>query len=87
MNKLGLQRAVVDRALASYGPDEQEAQARALVERTVRGVVDEKAVRRVVALLKRKGFDYSVVNRIAYELARKIARTPERDDVNIPDEW
>jgi len=87
MNKLGLHRAVVDRALASYGTDEQEVQARALVERTVRGVVDEKAVRRVVALLKRKGFDYSVVNRVAYELARKIARGPESESTEFPEEW
>ncbi|HEU4929856.1 MAG TPA: regulatory protein RecX, partial [Candidatus Krumholzibacteria bacterium] len=79
MRKLGVHHAVADRALASYGTDEQETQARALVERTVRGVVDEKAVRRVVALLKRKGFDYSVVNRVAYELARKIPRTRETD--------
>ena len=89
LNKLGLHRAVVDKALASYGTDEQEALARALVERTVRGgIVDEKTVRRVVGLLKRKGYDYSVVNRVAYELARKIPRTPDADTTdNIPDEW
>ncbi len=88
LNKLGVHRAVTDRALASYGTDEQETQARALVERTVRGgTIDEKTVRRVVALLKRKGFDYSVVNRVAYELARKIPRTPENDDAGLPDEW
>lgn len=87
MGKLGLQRAVVDRALASYSAEEQEAQARALVERTIRGTVDEKAVRRVVALLKRKGFDYSVVNRVAYELARKIPRGPESESAEFPEEW
>ena len=87
LSKLGVQRAVVDRALASYSTDEQETQARALVERTLRGgLIDEKAVRRVVGLLKRKGFDYSVVNRVAYELARKIPRTAE-NDADLPDEW
>lgn len=88
MSKLGLNRAVVDRALSTYGTDEQETQARALVERTLRaGTIDEKAVRRVVALLKRKGFDYSVVNRVAYELARKIPRGPESENAEFPEEW
>ncbi len=88
LSKLGVNRAVADRALSSYGTDEQETQARALVERTLRsGVVDEKAVRRVVALLKRKGFDYSVVNRVAYELARKIPRGAQGEDTEFPEEW
>ncbi len=89
MSKLGLQRAVVDQALSTYGADEQETLARALVERSLRGgVVDEKALRRVVALLKRKGYDYSVVNRVAYDLARKIPRSRDVDTAdNIPDEW
>jgi regulatory protein len=89
MSKLGLHRAVVDQALSTYGADEQETLARALVERSLRGgVVDEKALRRVVALLKRKGYDYSVVNRVAYELARKIPRSRDVDTAdNIPDEW
>jgi len=87
LSKLGVHRAVADRALASYGTEEQEAQARALVERTLRGTtVDEKTVRRVVAQLKRKGFDYAVVNRVAYELARRIPRTPEKE-TDLPDEW
>lgn len=89
MGKLGIARAVVDKALASYGTDEQETRARELVERTLRGgVVDEKALRRVVALLKRKGYDYAVVNRVAYELARKIPRGSDVDVTeNIPDEF
>jgi regulatory protein len=89
LTRLGLNRVVVDRALASYGVEEQEALARALVERTVRsGVIDEKTVRRVVALLKRKGYDYAVVNRVAYELARKMRSSPHGDaPESLPDEW
>lgn len=89
MGKLGLARAVVDQALASYSTEEQETLARALVERTIRGgVVDEKSLRRVVALLKRKGYDYAVVNRVAYELARKIPRGSDIETTeNIPDEF
>ena len=88
MHKLGLHRAVVDKALASYGTEEQELLARALVERTVGAVVDERALRRVVALLKRKGYDYAVVNRVAYDLARKMRSSPQSDTPeNLPDEW
>lgn len=89
MGKRGLARAVVDQALASYGTEEQEVLARALVERTIRGgMVDEKSLRRVIALLKRKGYDYAVVNRVAYELARKIPRGSDVDVTeNIPDEF
>ena len=89
LSRKGLDRVVVDRALATYGIEEQEALARALVERTVRsGVIDEKVVRRVVALLKRKGYDYAVVNRVAYDLARKMRSAPSGDSPeNLPDEW
>jgi regulatory protein len=89
LRRLGLERAVVDDALASYGPEEQEESARALVGRALRDdTVDEKAVRRVVALLKRKGYDYSVVNRVAYDLARKIRRGPHDESVpELPDEF
>ncbi len=87
MSKLGVNRVLVDRALSTYGTDEQEVLARELVAKTVRGgVVDEKTVRRVVALLKRKGYDYSVVNRVAYELARKIPRRGDAES-ELPDEW
>jgi regulatory protein len=75
LRKLGVGRAVVDRALVGFDADEQETLARALVERSLRGgPPDERVVRRVVAMLTRKGYDYAVVNRIAYDLARRIPR-------------
>ena len=33
--------------------------------------VDEGAARRIADFLRRKGFDYEVVNRVVYELLRK----------------
>lgn len=89
LSRLGLNRVVVDRALATYGAEEQETLARALVERTVGSrAIDEKVLRRVVSLLKRKGYDYAVVNRVAYDLARKIDRTTSTDTTEIiPDEF
>ncbi len=75
LKKLGVKRSAVDDALASFGADEQERLARSLAERAVRnGPVDEKVVRRVAAMLTRKGFDYGVVNRIAADLARRMER-------------
>jgi regulatory protein len=85
--KLGLARAVVDQALATFGADEQEAMARALVERQVGGAVpSERTLRRAIAMLKRKGYDYAVVNRVAYDLARRIPRGVEDADLAAPDE-
>lgn len=73
LKKLGVGRDDLERALASFGADEQERIARALAERATRnGAVDEKVVRRVASMLTRKGFDYAVVNRIASDLARSI---------------
>ncbi|HEX5133161.1 MAG TPA: RecX family transcriptional regulator [Candidatus Krumholzibacteria bacterium] len=75
LQKLGVGRNVVDGALATYGADDQLQLARGLAEKAVRQApVDEKAVRRVASMLQRKGFDYSVVNRVASELAARIQR-------------
>lgn len=87
LQKLGVKRAELDQALASFGTDEQQRLARALAERAVRnGPVDEKAVRRVASMLTRKGFDYSVVNRIAAELARRMERAPDDAEWSAPDD-
>lgn len=78
LKKLGVNRAVVDRALTTFSPDEQEAMARALVARQVGdGDVSEKVLRRIMGMLTRKGYDYAVVNRVAYELARRVKRNPD----------
>ena len=85
--KLGLTRAVVDAALTGFGADEQERMARALVERQVGSAPpSEKTVRRVIAMLRRKGYDYAVVNRVAYDLARRVRRDVEDDTLTAPDE-
>jgi regulatory protein len=71
--RLGVRRDVVDDAMeATFGGDTQEAQAWALVERKLGlSTPDERSVRRLAGLLRRKGYDYEVVNRISYELLRR----------------
>ncbi len=82
LGRLGLARGTVDEALAGFGADEQLTMARALVEKQMgASVPSEKVVRRIVGMLRRKGYDYAVVNRIAYELARRIPNANVIDDM------
>ncbi len=75
LKKLGVSRDVVDGALHAFSADEQEAMARALAERQVgAGGVNEKTVRRIMGMLARKGYDFAVVNRVGYDLARRVKR-------------
>jgi len=71
--RLGVRRDVVDEAMAeTFAGDAQETQAWALVERKLGlATPDEGAVRRLAGLLRRKGYDYEVVNRVSYELLRR----------------
>ena len=76
LKRRGVQRAVVDGAVGEeLTPERQEATARALVARKLgAGAPDEKTVRRIAGMLRRKGFDYEIVNRIAYELLQRVGR-------------
>jgi SOS response regulatory protein OraA/RecX len=82
LGRLGLGRAVVDEALADFGTGEQETMARTLVDKHIGGSMpSEKIVRRVVGMLRRKGYDYAVVNKIAYDLARRIPHSSVADEI------
>jgi regulatory protein len=73
LKKRGVSRDVVNGALNTFSADEQEAMARALVDRQVGGGdVSEKVVRRIMGMLTRKGYDFAVVNRVGYDLARRV---------------
>jgi regulatory protein len=87
LGRLGLPRAAVDAALADFGAGEQETMARALVERALgSSIPTEKTVRRIVGMLRRKGYDYAVINRVAYDLARRIPRSAFADEIATQDE-
>jgi regulatory protein len=74
LKRLGVARTVVDEVLEeSFDPESQEEMARELVARRIGGdAADEKTVRRIAGLLRRKGYDYEVVNRICYDLLRRL---------------
>lgn len=73
LKKRGVKRDIVDTVLdGEFDSPTQESMARDLVERKVgAGPVDERVVRRMAALLKRKGYDYEIVNRISFELLQR----------------
>lgn len=76
MKRLGIAGEIVEEILdASFDSQRQETMAWDLVSRKLgEGPVDEKAVRRVSGFLRRKGFDYEVINRVSYELLRRSRR-------------
>ena len=85
LGRLGLSRTVVDEALSGFGADEQETLARALVEKKLgTSIPNEKSVRRIVGMLQRKGYDYAVVNKVAYELTRRIPSSHAADEIGAP---
>jgi len=87
LGKLGLPRAAVDAALSTFGADEQEAMARALVERQLGSAApSEKTTRRIIGMLRRKGYDYAVINRVASELVRKINRGGDDAELAVSDD-
>jgi regulatory protein len=73
LRKLGVAPAIVERALEEAFPaGRQEELARAAAgKRLGSRVPQERDVRRISDFLKRKGFDYGVVNRVAYELLKR----------------
>jgi len=74
LRRRGVARAVIDKAIDEAFHDEtsQVDRARALVERKTRGAfVDGRVVRRMADLLKRRGYDYEVVNQVTIELLHR----------------
>lgn len=73
LRKFGVSSAIVDRVLDESFPSGRQDELAWEVVRKRLGSrkPDEKDVRRINDLLKRKGFDYGVINRIAYELLKR----------------
>ncbi len=70
LRKFGVSPSIVAGAIGEAFPSgRQEELAWEIVRRKLGSrIPNEKDVRRIGDLLKRKGFDYAVVNRVAYEL-------------------
>jgi len=73
LKRMGVRRKFVDDALEeSFNPAIQEEMARELAHRRAGGAtVDEKAARRIADLLRRKGFDYEIVNHVVHDLLHR----------------
>jgi len=69
----GIDAALVESVLGeAFSGDLQEELARRIVDRKLAGKkAGPKEVRRLAALLKRKGFDFEIVNRVSYELLQR----------------
>ena len=72
LGKFGVSSAIVDRVLDESFPSGRQDELAWEVVRKRLGSrkPDEGDIRRINGLLKRKGFDYGVINRIAYELLK-----------------
>lgn len=82
LGKLGVPRGLVDEALtAALDRDSQKAMAWEIIDRRL-GTrrADEKAGRRMAGLLRRKGYDYEVVNQVLYELLQRDRSQGPGDD-------
>lgn len=73
LTRLGVGSAIVDEVLdGSFDSEKQTSMARELaLRRAGGGSVDEKTARRIADLLRRKGFDFEVVNRVVYDLLHR----------------
>jgi len=82
LGKLGIRREYIESALLALDSEQQQSMAWLLVERKLgTGRVDERSVRRIAGLLSRKGFDYEVVNRVAYELLQRAGRDSSAEEI------
>ncbi len=73
LKKLGVNPAIVDRALdESFPSGRQEELAWKIVRKKLGSrKPDERDIRRLNDLLKRRGFDYGVINQVAYKLLKQ----------------
>ena len=73
LGKLGVAPAIVDQVLGEKVSSEgQEAMAWVLARRKIgNSTPDERDVRRVGDLLRRKGIDFEVINKVMYELLQQ----------------
>ena len=72
LRKLGVSPAIVDQALDEAFPAgrQEELAWKAVRKKIGNRKTDERDVRRITDYLKRKGFDYGVINHVAYQLLK-----------------
>jgi regulatory protein len=83
LKRMGVRKAFVDEVLKeSFDADTQRAMARELAHRRAgSGRVDEKAARRIADLLRRRGFDYEIVNHVVHDLLHRSSVRDHEQEV------
>jgi regulatory protein len=79
LKKLGVSPSIVDDAVdEAFDTDVQEEAARRVARKRAAGSpVDEKTARRIAGVLRRKGYDYEVINRVLYDFLHDRDRDPD----------
>ena len=76
LKKFGVSGSIIEQAIEeAFHEGRQEELAWKIVRKKIGSRnVDEREVRRVSDLLRRRGLDYEIINRVAYELLRQQGR-------------
>ncbi len=82
LKRRGVSATIIDEALTAELDDErQEAAAREIVRKKLgAGKPDEGDIRRLSAMLRRKGIDYAIINRVMYGLLKQSTDEFLKDD-------
>ncbi|MGP4114191.1 regulatory protein RecX [Streptomyces sp. 4N509B] len=84
----GVDAAIIERAVERLDGEQEEETARALVARRLRatrGLEEGKRVRRLVAMLARRGYAEGTARRVVREALREEGEDPEILDRHLPD--
>ncbi len=82
LKKRGVSASIIDDVLSREVTDHgQEASAWHLVRRKIGArTPDDSDIRRLSGMLRRKGLDYEIINRVLYQLLRGSKQTAPKDD-------
>ena len=76
LKKFGVSGSIIDQTITEAFPEGRQEELAWKIVRTKIGSrkADEKDVRRVSDLLRRRGLDFEIINHVAYELLRQQNR-------------
>jgi len=82
LRELGIARRIIEEVLAErFTRETQQEMAWALARKKLgSSPPDERAVKRVSDMLKRRGFDFEVINGVVFELLRECRSRGEEED-------
>ncbi|QIX28735.1 regulatory protein RecX [Nocardioides sp. JQ2195] len=90
LRRKGIDDLVAREALDEIDPDDEEAAARRLVRKKLRsmsGLDEVKATRRLVGMLARKGYPPGMTFSVVREELAAAAEGPDDDSLEVPSDW